>query len=133
MNRLVVLACVALPLTGQPVPSNTGNLQESAFSPDRFVSITGQVIDAVRGAPIAQVEIVLRSADSSPLSSSTNKSFTAVTGADGRFSISAAAGRYVLSAKRAGFIAAEYGSTSGRHSGTTLDVSPGQSLNSLTV
>ncbi|HWQ54383.1 MAG TPA: carboxypeptidase regulatory-like domain-containing protein [Bryobacteraceae bacterium] len=87
-------------------------------------SVEGQVFSLATGEPVKKAQIMLR-----PMGSSSRQPYGALTDAGGRFLLAdVPAGRYVLTAERAGFVQSEYGAGGVSRRGGTITLAPGQRL-----
>ena len=89
-------------------------------------AIEGQILNSATGEPVKKAQVMLRG-----MGSSSDPPYGALTDPAGRFSITdVKAGRYVLTAERAGFVRAEYTPGPGRR-GATLSLAAGQRINDV--
>ena len=109
----------------KPLPRTAGrrNQWTPASSRDR-------VINATTGEPVGRVRLFLRPVSGAlpAAGQTTPASYTTTTGADGKFAMKdLAPGSYRLSARRNGFVSAEYGAKRTSGTGTILELEKGQS------
>jgi hypothetical protein len=91
-----------------------------AQSPTDTGGISGTILDQQKGQPLKGTDVCLSGPENS----------CAFTEADGRFDFRVAAGRYTLTARRAGYISGVYGARPGGQ-GTVLAVVPGMLIGDL--
>jgi len=120
VGRLELLAALTMAL----VP---GFAQYPA-SPEGPGSIQGRVVAFSSGQPMARVEVTLT------LIGDPTRTWTALTGRDGHFHFTGLpAGRYTITAARAGFLAASYAETPGTRLPLVFPLLPGEELKGLVI
>ena len=99
-----------------------------AQKPQEPATVEGQVLNAATGEPLKRASVTLRRSSSSETSGAP-RGYTAMTDASGRFAIAGAVpGEYRLSARRNGFVDADYGSRDYLRAGATVTLKPGQRM-----
>ena len=87
----------------------------------------GQIIAADNGSPIRRAQVRVTSPDA-------REGRVATTDAQGRFEIKELpAGRYTISASKAGFVSLQYGQSRPTESGTPLELGDGQTIEKITI
>jgi hypothetical protein len=87
----------------------------------------GQIVAADNGAPIRRAQVRVTSPDA-------REGRVATTDAQGRFEIKELpAGRYTISASKAGFVSLQYGQRRPTESGTPLELGDGQTIEKITI
>lgn len=85
-------------------------------------AIEGQVFNLATGEPLRKAQVLLR-----PVGSSERQPYGALSDASGHFAINGIQpGRYILTAERAGFVAAHYGSRGQSRRGGALSLAAGE-------
>jgi hypothetical protein len=98
-----------------------------ADAPRGTAILRGQIIAADNGAPIRRAQVRVTSPDA-------REGRVAATDAQGRFEIKELpAGRYTLSASKAGFVALQYGQRRPSESGTPIELGDGQTIEKITI
>ena len=106
-----------------PIPPRDGRQAET---PRDTAAIRGIVVAADNGTPVRRAQI-----RASAPGAGTR---VATTDAQGRFEIrELAAGRYTVSASKAGFVALQYGQRRPAESGTPIEIGDGQMLDKLVI
>ena len=89
--------------------------------------IRGQIVAADTGTPLRRAQVGVSSSDA-------RESRLATTDAQGRFEVKELpAGRYTVTASKAGFVTLQYGQRRPSESGTPLELSDGQTLDKLAI
>ncbi|MGD0872234.1 MAG: carboxypeptidase regulatory-like domain-containing protein [Bryobacteraceae bacterium] len=110
-----------------PLPAGT----QPAPDPTLACTIEGAAVDASTGQPVRNASIVLRPG---PGSSSSATASAASTDNEGKFAIKGiVAGTYRLTAAHSGYLQTEYGARRPGGSGSTISLSPEQTLRALVL
>ena len=117
-----VSTSTAEPVRTQASPATPGTGQTAPKEPAK---ISGRVTNAATGEPLKRVNIIAQPAEPGP--DSVPSSTT--TDAEGKFAMAELpAGKYRLSADRAGFVRNEFGARGKNRMGTTITLTPGQDM-----
>ena len=104
-------------------------LCQTAPKPEEHSVVTGRVLNAVTGGPLAKAALTLARIDQKTEQSNWEQSYNATSGASGGFSFrDIAPGRYRLQAQRNGFLDLEYGAHGSQHDGAVLDLTQPQEI-----
>jgi hypothetical protein len=108
-------------------PRAQGGRQQPADLPPGTSVLRGQVIAADTGSPIRRAQVRVASLDA-------RESRVIATDAQGRFEIGQLpAGRYTMTASKAGFVTLQYGQRRASESGTPLELADNQAIDKLTI
>jgi hypothetical protein len=118
----------------QPPPGAPGRGQrpmratpERADAPRGSSIMRGQIVAADNGSPIRRAQVRVTSPDA-------REGRVATTDAQGRFEIKELpAGRYTITASKAGFVSLAYGQRRPSESGTPLELGDGQTIEKITI
>ncbi len=107
----------------------TGITAGAKTSPKEKCALSGTVVAAATGVPLAKAEVILH-----PINPGDDTSYATTTGAEGKFLITGVEpGKYTLTINRDGYVSQSYNSNGSRHQPETFDLQPGQSMNDLKV
>ena len=112
----------------RPGPGRPLRAQPTRVDAPRGTSIIrGQILTADNGTPIRRAQVRINAAD-------VRESRVAITDAQGRFEIKELpAGRYTMTASKAGFVTLQYGQRRPSESGTPIELGDGQSLDKVAI
>ncbi|HET8547128.1 MAG TPA: carboxypeptidase-like regulatory domain-containing protein [Bryobacteraceae bacterium] len=117
--------------TAPPAPP-VQQAQQPAAAKQPPASITGQII-SISGEPVNKAEVSARRVDVRDANLNPTNNVT-TSDRSGVFTLSGLEpGRYVLSARKAGFVEQQYGAARGSRMGTMLSLGPGQELRAITL
>jgi len=123
----IALAAVFLALpsgTSRAQSSPTGNATDQE---KHLCTVSGIVLAAVTNEPLKKARVAVEKEGDNP-----SAPYVAITGADGRFSISGIpAGRYDMYVERQGYVRKSYGEDEHGNSSTILSLSPAQQVSDL--
>lgn len=126
-----LLLAAQQPRSGPPRGRPQGEAQ-AQLKPEEAAAIEGQVVNAATGEPLKRATVTLRRVSSSSSAPDAPRGYTATTDASGRFAIAGVApGEYRLSARRNGFVDADYGSRDFLGSGETVTLKSRQRLGDI--
>ncbi len=129
MRAFFLALLFPLLLPGQQPRSGSSRQRPAvqAQKPEEPAAVEGQVLNAATGEPLKRATVTLRRTSSS--SEAAPRGYTATTDAGGKFAIAGVVpGEYRLSARRNGFVDADYGSRDYLRAGTALTLKPGQRM-----